>query len=139
MYQVMNAFTIRGRADRLEAFMLHAVVAAPVLAIGREIAAVNTGLLALVGFALIVLAAWIGGCAGVRRLHDLNCSGWYYPMWVAAMVFINNSGLVELILLAHVASAVPFYGIMGTRGDNRYGPPPGLRPVRPVMAEFVQR
>ncbi len=53
----------------------------------------------------------------VRRLHDCDMTGWYYPV---AM-------LCSLIPIAGLL-AVPTFGVImmrpGTKGDNRYGPSP---------------
>lgn len=63
----------------------------------------------------------------VKRLHDLNMSGW----WVAASLtlsyvsaVINNCSLVFLFMTAVMLAGLP----SGTRGNNRFGADP-LAPV----------
>lgn len=66
------------------------------------------GLLALLGLFLPSLAV------AIRRLHDINSSGWWYLLTLLPYV----GGLIMLV----------WYCIKGTAGENRFGPDP-LNPV----------
>ncbi|CAK9892578.1 MULTISPECIES: DUF805 domain-containing protein [Pseudomonas] len=46
----------------------------------------------------------------VQRLHDLNWSGWF--CWLSVLPWVGNFLLLVLVLMP------------GTRGSNRFGPPP---------------
>ncbi|UOQ53678.1 DUF805 domain-containing protein [Hymenobacter cellulosivorans] len=60
---------------------------------------------------LVSLGLFLPGLAvGVRRLHDVNKSGWF---WL--IVFIPLVGAIWLLVLACTE---------GTRGPNQYGPDP---------------
>lgn len=69
----------------------------------------------------------------VRRLHDLNLSGWWFWLWPAIMVFAFSLGAWDalfvpwawggLFLLA-VISEVLVMCIRGTIGPNRFGDDP---------------
>lgn len=60
---------------------------------------------------LFSLAMLLPGLAvSVRRLHDINRSGW----WL----------LIALIPVIGVIVLIVFYATDGTRGDNRFGPDP---------------
>ena len=104
-----------GRATRSEywwfylAFIIFYIVG---LVLGGILASVSETLgmivmgivvLGALGFLLPSLAA------GVRRLHDVDKSGWF--------MLIGLIPLVGLVLLY-------FFVIPGTPGDNRFGPPP---------------
>jgi uncharacterized membrane protein YhaH (DUF805 family) len=65
---------------------------------------------AAVGVALLVVAAVLVTCAAVRRLHDLNSSGWLCLLFLIPGV---NLILQLVLLLAE-----------GADGPNRYGPDP---------------
>jgi uncharacterized membrane protein YhaH (DUF805 family) len=59
---------------------------------------------------LVSLALFLPGLAvGIRRLHDIDRTGWW---WLIALTII---GLILLIIWACVK---------GTSGPNRYGPDP---------------
>ncbi|UOQ72851.1 DUF805 domain-containing protein [Hymenobacter cellulosilyticus] len=61
--------------------------------------------------ALVTLGLFLPGLAlGVRRLHDVNKSGWF---WL--IVFIPLVGAIWLLVLACTE---------GTQGPNQYGPDP---------------
>jgi uncharacterized membrane protein YhaH (DUF805 family) len=88
---------------------------------GPTVAIVVIGLLSLVG-------AYCGVCLAVKRLHDLDLSGWHYA-WMALLPGALNGlafGLHEILLwvLGAVFSlAVGFILLLwpGTDGTNRFG------------------
>lgn len=61
-------------------------------------------------FLIIILMPCIS--LGVRRMHDINRSGWWMLLFVGFMVYVP---LIILLILA----AFP-----GNKGPNRYGPEP---------------
>ena len=71
------------------------------------VASIVLGTLALI---TILLMSALGVCTTIRRLHDLNRSGWLY--WVLFVPFVN------LLFVVYVLVAP------GTDGPNRYGPVP---------------
>ncbi len=109
----LQVFTTRGRIGRLR-----------YLAWSLALLLAGLPLLALAGMGLafspplggVLLALVIGGMLlasvqfGVKRLHDLNWSGW---LWLLNLVPMVN-GVFALLLLV----------VPGTSGANRYGPPP---------------
>ena len=69
--------------------------------------------LGMIGFGIVALGA-LGFllpslAAGVRRLHDVDKSGWF--------LLLGLIPIVGLVLLY-------FFVIPGTPGDNRFGAPP---------------
>jgi len=58
-------------------------------------------------FALAIIVPYIG--VGIRRLHDVNKSGWFLLLGLIPLV---NFYLLYLLV------------IEGTIGDNQYGPDP---------------
>ena len=101
--------TFSGRACRSEfwywtLFAILMTIAASI--IDRELVDSDTGLVQ----PLVSLALFLPGLAvGIRRLHDIDRSGWW---WLIAFTII---GLVVLIA---------WDCIKGTTGPNRFGPDP---------------
>lgn len=79
----------------------------------------------------------------VRRLHDIDRSGWWLLISVVpgilAMLFsgialmsgsvgvgVTLMGVVTIIGLAATVLLIYWYAQPGTSGDNRFGPPPPL-------------
>ncbi len=50
----------------------------------------------------------------VRRLHDLNCSGW----WIILLLLLGSSTIMSIISLLFLLFK------KGTEGENRFGPDP---------------
>lgn len=75
------------------------------------------GALAILFFALSLVA---GITLGVRRLHDIGLSGWWFWLLPVAM-FVEQLHWAQGVLLV-LLIIVP-----GRRGDNRYGPDPRAR------------
>jgi uncharacterized membrane protein YhaH (DUF805 family) len=117
-----KSFTFAGRAPRSEywyfyLFFLIAIIAGVVLdqlfgtAVLDEAGEYEYGPLAV----LAVLGLFIPQLSvGVRRLHDLNRSGWW--LWLSLIPFVG--GIVLLV----------WNCMRGTDGNNRYGPDP-LNPI----------
>lgn len=61
---------------------------------------------------LLFILAWIGLCLSVKRLHDMNVSGWLAAIWLFPYIGI----FFHLFLI--------FFP--GTKGENEYGKAPGL-------------
>jgi len=70
------------------------------------------------GFVAIV---WMEIATGVRRLHDIDTSGWFY-----LLAFIPLLGLLFVLV---VLGFTP-----GTPGPIRYGPPPGPAAAADIFA-----
>ena len=69
----------------------------------------------------------------MRRLHDLNFSGWWFWLWSAVVIFafslifrgsLFTSWALSGLLLFLVVSEVLLMCIRGTVGPNRFGPDP---------------
>ena len=95
------------------------------------VGAAGAGVLAVLALPLALLLAWMGGVNTVRRLHDMDRTGWHLA-WIIALSTLGNlvgqAGLSAASAVLGVASLAVFLGlclIPGTPGPNRYGPPPG--------------
>lgn len=121
-----KTFVIRGRAQRSEFwwFFLAQQIVIYVISIIVSIFTLFVSLLNLneddmeLGLILIVVILCLifltliipAVTSGVRRLHDINCSGW----WILLALIPYLGSIALLIMLA----------IPGTKGDNRFGPDP---------------
>lgn len=89
---------------------------------------------------LLGLPIWIS--AAGRRLHDFNVTAWVsaVPFGLGfALGFLKGIGLglpmtdvqgAAVGGIASIAFAIVLGSIPGTRGDNRYGPQPGISEYR---------
>ena len=109
-----NGFVYRGRASRPAYwwFVLFEVIAAIVLELLIVIPAVTHSSAIVVLFVIVVTIAWIyvtlvGLALTVRRLHDIDRSGW----WVL-IGLVPFGGIVLLV----------FTLLEGTPGPNRFQP-----------------
>lgn len=94
----------------------------------EEVSPLGFILIALV--AIYVLAIIIPGIAlFIRRLHDINQTGWIYLGLVVASV-IPVIGFIASIAMIVIAC------IPGTKGPNKYGPDP-LNPGAGAAETFV--
>ncbi|MGD0702714.1 MAG: DUF805 domain-containing protein [Trebonia sp.] len=105
-----NAFVYQGRASRsaywwfaLFAFIVYLVVEIVVVVAAGHSLGARTGL------DLLFLVVWLifGLAVAIRRLHDIDRSGWWYLIGLIPFV----GGIVLLVF-----SLLP-----GTRGPNRFG------------------
>ena len=136
-------FTTQGRLNRLPynmySFALLAISFVTIFLMSmlqgvastiEPISALAFGLLAFI----VGMAAFIGQVTlTIRRLHDLNLSGWYYLLYIVfsilPAVFYNEESLT-MIFIALVFSLVslilPLFVIFkrGTAGENKYGKDP---------------
>jgi uncharacterized membrane protein YhaH (DUF805 family) len=105
-------FSYRGRLRRSSYFWQILAIAFPVAFINVALgdSPESAGLGVLVGLGAGILASF----PQVKRLHDLNMSGWFY--WLSLIPLVN------LIFGLYMLFA------RGTVGPNRYGPDPRDRP-----------
>lgn len=136
----------RGRSRRKEywLFALFLVIVYSVMAVilGLSIAAALSGGVSTSGlgggarivallFGLFLLAILIPTLAvGVRRLHDIDRTGWWIvvPTVLSVLSYLYGGTSLALVLslLSVVASItlLVFACLEGTRGSNRFGPDP---------------
>lgn len=112
-------FVYQGRIGRLE-FLLTGVVLSLflIMALGLVAALSDNILGVLLGLLLTGATAFALACASIKRLHDIDTTG-----WLAIIAVIPMIGWVFVPILALIGS---------TRGQNAYGAPDGgsVRPRR---------
>lgn len=75
----------------------------------------------------VIFAIWsfvAGSLLAIRRLHDLNCSGIGYWVWLASIVafLVNTSGIFAGVLLYFIIGSVIALAISKSfQSDNKYG------------------
>ena len=133
-------FGFSGRLPRLRYFLLSLIPAIVAFATGIFLAMnAGAGLAVfseprLAACAVILVLAWIVGLSlTVRRLHDLNLSGWWIlAIWIVpsaleagAVQGLNNPQLGSTLSSA-AALLIGLWLCLapGTRGANRFGPDP---------------
>lgn len=114
-------FRIKGRASRSEychffiMIFLLAVLLSPILVLGISHAKSIVSIGGVVGLIALFLPLIVSGSfLAIRRLHDLNFSGWYW------LLFFALSQIGGLGLLAHLFLMCK----KGTKGANRFGDDP---------------
>lgn len=119
--QNWRRFGIQGRLSRSEYWCFHVLLMPLILlamilfltAIGVAVSAgglAESSVFLLVGFALTAVTLWLSIAAGIRRMHDVNCCGW----WVL-ISFVPPLGALAWIYLLFKPSIA---------GGNRFGPQP---------------
>lgn len=86
------------------------------------------------------LLSILGFFCQVRRLHDVGRSGWWAllaQLWPIALLLTPISlELLELVGMATgLAVTIAIGAVPGSRGENRFGPPPPTR----LAAIFTRR
>lgn len=146
MGRLRRYFTTEGRATRLDywRFQLMLAVVGAGLWIATVFATMLGGWLGAIPLLLTISVLVAGACMAVRRLHDRNKSAWWLaiftfgPFAFFAPAHYIQKGASPLIVLAVALLALIGLGLdiwgwieigfrRGTRGDNRYGPPPVAR------------
>ena len=82
-----------------------------------EVAGFILFFIALIAFMIFVV------CYGVRRLNDMNYSGWF--LLLAFVPVVNMIFTIALLLLP------------GTDGQNDYGPPPPVNGPGAILTAFI--
>ena len=105
-------FSHTGRIGRLE-YLVSAVILTLflLLALGLLAAMIDNILGVVLGGALVVAAAFALTCATIKRLHDINTTG-----WLAAIGVIPLVGWVFIVVLALIGPG---------KEQNTYGLPEG--------------
>ncbi|MGD1065460.1 MAG: DUF805 domain-containing protein [Vulcanimicrobiaceae bacterium] len=113
---VLRKYTVfQGRSGRAEFwwFTLMNVIVAFVLLMAFGAISRNLGSAIVTIYELLILLPTLG--LAIRRLHDINKSGWW--IFISFVPFVG--GLILLI----------FYILPGTPGENQFGPSPSVAAV----------
>lgn len=117
--------SFRGRISRQEFWLGYALTIAVMLLLMPQLwdnsrKAVGAYLLWVIASAMVL---WPLLTLHVKRLHDLNVSGWWLVCFCAAVAALNASGIIQTDNAS--VAMVGAIGLMrGQRGDNRFGPDP---------------
>ena len=85
---------------------------------------------------IYLLTLWIPLSFGVRRMHDMSLSGWWYlgALGLVVALMLLNEDLGGLVGIAFAL----FLGFApGTKGPNDFGPDPRIRANKRDVAETV--
>jgi len=102
-------FTTRGRTNRLKYF-LQILIPSFIAVVGNGIASAASPEAAGFGALILLTGGILTIFPAVRRLHDINVSGWYF--------------LFSLVPLANLILGLILLFKKGTEGSNQYGPDP---------------
>jgi uncharacterized membrane protein YhaH (DUF805 family) len=120
-------FTFSGRLGRLAylgySILLILLVAAGVL-VGSAV-----GFLGIIIFVVVTIGGiWASISLVVRRLHDLDMSGWHYLWMIVVPALINGGAEAQhSVFLSYIGIAMSLAFTLflwlwpGTRGANRFG------------------
>jgi len=128
LFQEGGLFTTQGRLGRKRFIlsfiaMLISVFVWVLLMFGLFSISTNTFMLVIV-FSVLAPVVLFSISIHVRRLHDLNKSGWWYLLiWIIAsagnrMEQFNPLDLISIIILLYLCAK------KGTDGENKYGADP---------------
>jgi uncharacterized membrane protein YhaH (DUF805 family)/ribosomal protein L40E len=105
----MGYFTTEGRTNRWKYF-LQILLPAILGGFGGKVMGSGNPEEFAIGFFLAILANILALFPAVRRLHDINASGWWF--------------ILSLVPVANFVLGVVLLFVKGTEGENRYGPDP---------------
>jgi uncharacterized membrane protein YhaH (DUF805 family) len=127
-------FLLSGRLGRLAyfgyslVFGVVLVVIALVLILPTRNSPNGPMVLIVVGIILGLIALWGGIALSVKRLHDLDMSGWHYAWMVVLPGILNAIGNLGHMLAVSIVALVFSLAVWiylqfwpGTDGMNRYG------------------
>lgn len=136
--ETVRFFSFNGRIGRLRYFAYPIgvlLLILPVLFLGVAFFAVHLSIIGLITicigyiFYLFMLVLFM-----IRRLHDMDYSGWWVLVYLVLLPFSISQGLhllsgaLKLVYLFLMLVNVGFFLILlfkgGTKSDNRYGPLP---------------
>ncbi|AYA37641.1 DUF805 domain-containing protein [Hymenobacter oligotrophus] len=124
LHALKNYATFSGRARRKEYWLFtlfNLIFAVSAIVLDNLLGTALDGIGYGVVYGLYSLGMIIPGLAvAVRRLHDVNKSGWF--MFIALVPLIGGIWLLVLMCTE------------GTRGDNPYGADPKAAAHEPIMA-----
>lgn len=104
-----NFLTPNGRMNRLKYFVINLILFIPVTLI-EFLLSTNDLVCLFIAIILLFIILPIGIIANIKRLHDINKSGWF-----SFFCFVPLANLLLCLILLFVK---------GTTGPNRFGPDP---------------
>jgi uncharacterized membrane protein YhaH (DUF805 family) len=135
--RIARLVSLEGRRARLSYLLaplaLYALVAALLVGgviVGGIGAPIASTTLFIAAGVVAVAAIWIGIAVSVQRLHDLDFSGWWILLAVAAglaQAAGQESGGAGLALVGGIVGLAFTLWLLlarGTAAPNRFGPPP---------------
>ena len=93
-------------------------------ALGAMLGGMGVGLIAfvMVFYVWLLLTGVAGFAVTVRRLHDLNYSGWFIVLFYVVLI---GAALISIWLYwAAVIASIVVMCLPGTQGGNKYGADP---------------
>lgn len=126
-YSKLNLFSAYGRLGRLR-YSAHCTLLQILLSImGVNFVFTESKMLKLVLLPFMLFFAYILICSTIKRLHDINISGWWLLVLVLIYgiepVFPDISIFKWVSFFVSIASLI-FLVLTGTAGKNDYGNPP---------------
>lgn len=116
-----HLFWISGRANRTEflfwSFVLNVFCWLLIFSLPKpgSLWSIGQMLWVLTALGLTIISTWPTITVCIRRLHDMNCSGW----WIVGIWILNF--LLKNILPGGALMYIIFLSIPGTTGPNRFG------------------
>lgn len=113
MFSTSELFNYHGRLNRMEYIrrcLIYALAAIAMSVFSSFLGTIDYNLGMLMEIIIYAITIPVSVCLAIRRLHDLDRSGWFY---LISLVPVVNALLGLYLLFAK-----------GTEGDNQYGPDP---------------
>lgn len=130
-----NAFKFKGRANRAEYWALMATSIVGSMAIFSLMVFLEQFWLMIPYGAWVLICTVTAFSASVRRLHDINASGWWMigPSLISVIstilesVIHDGAMMIAMLVLSTVLNLAFIVAMAwkGTTGPNRFGPQPG--------------
>lgn len=113
MFRASELFNYHGRLNRMEYIrrcLIYALAAIAMSVASAFLGTINENLAVLSEVIIYATMLPVSVCLAIRRLHDLDRSGWFY--------------LTSLVPVVNVILGLYLLFAKGTDGANQYGPDP---------------
>jgi uncharacterized membrane protein YhaH (DUF805 family) len=124
---IADLFSFRGRLNRIEFLVRSCAIFITMLAVSvLAIFIIHWGMPALLFMPLWIASLFASIAIQVRRLHDLDLSGWWllasFPMYGVGQILIDSDVGIGIILgmIVSLAPTIVLFFVPGTKSPNRF-------------------
>lgn len=127
IFQSSSIFSPKGRINRKK-YIAYLFYSMAIIIISSVIVfTIRSNILIVVVIPAFILLTIFILMNNIKRLHDLNCSGWIaIAAWLSSLFinFLDNQLLDIVSLIFYIPYFIALVFVKGTKGKNKYGEDP---------------